>query len=91
MNIKLHIERIVLNGLAVDRTHGGRVRAAIQAELTRLLAAGGVAPALKSGGAVPALRGQNLRIAKGARPAELGRSIAGAVYSGIGSPRQARK
>jgi hypothetical protein len=88
MKIKLHIERMVLDGVAVDRTHGGRVRAAVEQELTRLLSAGGVAPELKSGGAVPAVRGGSIQVGKSNRPADLGRHIAGAVYGGIGSRKK---
>jgi hypothetical protein len=88
MKIKLHIERLVLDGLAVDRTQGGRVRAAVEKELTRLLAAGGVAPQLKSGGAVPVVRGGNMRVEKNSRPSDLGRNIAGAVYGGIGTRKK---
>jgi hypothetical protein len=91
LKIRLHIERMVLNGLAVDRAHGGRVRGALQAELARLLASGGVSPELRSGAVVPSLRGEKLRVAKGSAPAELGRNIAAAVYGGIGGPRRAGK
>jgi len=79
---------MVLDGLAVDRTQGGRVRVAVEKELTRLLAAGGVAPELKSGGAVPAVRGGNVRVEKNGRPADLGKNIAGAVYGGIGTRKK---
>ena len=79
---------MVLDGLAVDRTHGGRVRAAVEHELTRLLAAGGVAPELKSGGAVPSVRGGNIRVEERSRPADLGKNIAGAVYGGIGARKK---
>ncbi len=88
MKIKLHIERMVLDGLAVDRTHGGRVRAAVEHELRRLLASGGVAPELKSGGAVPSVRGGNIRVEERSRPADLGKNIAGAVYGGIGARKK---
>lgn len=88
MKIKLHIERMVLDGLTVDQTQGGRVRAAVEKELTRLLAAGGVAPELKAGGAVPTVRGGNMRVEKNSRPADLGTNIAGAVYGGIGSRKK---
>ena len=88
MKIKLHIERMVLDGVSVDRTQGGRVRAAVERELTRLLATGGVAPELKAGGAVPAVRGGRMRVEKNNRPADLGKNIAGAVYGGIGARKK---
>lgn len=88
MKIRLHIERMVLDGITVDRTQGGRVRAAVEKELTRLLASGGIAPELKSGAAVPAVRGGNMRVEKNTRPADLGKNIAGAVYGGIGARKK---
>ena len=45
MNIKLHIERLVLDGLPVTRSQGPLVQAAMEAELARLMAEGGLAGA----------------------------------------------
>ena len=47
--IKVHIERLVLEGLPVMRSEGPLVQAAVQAELSRLLAEGGLGPGLASG------------------------------------------
>lgn len=88
MKIKLHIERLVLDGLPIARTQGGKVRAAVEQELTRLLAIGGVSRELRPGGAMPSLRGGNMRVEKGTQSGELGRQIAGAVYGGIGGGKK---
>ena len=37
MNINLHIERLILDGLPITRQQGPHVQAAVEAELTRLL------------------------------------------------------
>jgi hypothetical protein len=87
MNVTLHIERLILDGLDVrpgDRPH---LQAAVEAELTRLLGEGGIAPGLAAGGAVPALRGGSVQMGGGAggkSAAGLGSQIAQAVYGGIG-------
>jgi hypothetical protein len=83
MKVHVHIERLVLDGIAIERTHAGRVRAAVERELTRLMASGGTVESLRQGGAVPYLRGGNIRINKENQPATLGRQIAAAVHSGF--------
>ena len=82
--IHLHIERVVLDGLDVERRAAPHVQAALEAELGRLLAKGGLQPDLAAGGAVPSLRGGTLEAASGGAPDALGASIAQAVYGGIG-------
>jgi hypothetical protein len=81
--IALHIERLVLDGFALGPGQERLVRAALEAELGRLLAAGGLAAGLAGGGAVPALRVAPLRAA-GGDAAGLGRQVARAVYGGLG-------
>ena len=91
MNITLHIERLVLDGIPVPRTQSGRVRAAVEHELTRLLASGGLARELRSGFTAPSLRGGNMKIAKDSRPDDVGRAIARSVHGEIGNKRTTRK
>ena len=83
MNIQVHIERLILDGLPM--AHAGRplLQAAVQAELARLLAEGGISPALQGGGARPWLPAGRIERAD-ASPAGLGGQIAQAVYEGIG-------
>jgi hypothetical protein len=82
MKINLHIERLVLDGMPIDRTQGGKLRAAVEQELTRLLA-GGLAQQLRQGGAVPVLRGGRIRIQKSTNAGALGRDIARTLHQGI--------
>ena len=42
MNIRLHIERLILDGLPVNSVQSPQVKAAVEAELTRLLTADGL-------------------------------------------------
>jgi len=83
MRINLHIERLVLDGLPIERTQGSKIRAAVEQELTRLLASGGLSSQLRTGGAIPLLRGRNIKLRKGASPAGVGAKIARAVHEGI--------
>ena len=81
--IKVHIERLVLEGLPVERSQGPQVQAAVEAELSRLMSEGGLAPELASGGAVPSVRAESIRF-NGGNPAQMGRQIARSVYGGMG-------
>ena len=83
MNIALHIDRLVLDGLELGPGQAGLLRAAVEAELTRLLTAGGIAPELAAGAAMPTLQAGMIETA-GSEPRALGGQIAQAVYGGIG-------
>jgi len=87
VKIRLKIERLILDGLPVAHAQGPLVRAAVETELTRLLAAGGVSRELRAGSAVPGVRGGDIRVDQASRPAGLGKQIAGAVYGGIGNKK----
>ncbi len=83
-DVRLHIERLVLDGVPVGPGGAALVGEAVEAELTRLVAAEGLGPALLSGGAHPVLRGASLRTGASTGPRELGVDIARAVHSGLG-------
>ena len=84
MNVRLHIERLVFDGVPVSDAALPHVRAAIETELTQLLAQGGLAGELTADRVVPSLRGGDLQATAGTDDAGLGRQIAGALYGGIG-------
>jgi hypothetical protein len=84
MNVKLHIERLILDGISPFPGERPLLQAAIEAELTRLLANGGLNDALRSGGALYNVRTAGFQLAHDGNPARLGEQIARAVYGGIG-------
>jgi hypothetical protein len=84
MNIVIHIERLMLDGIPVERAHHGALRNALTGELSRLLA-GGVHPGLLSGGALAAVPGGSIELSRGASAARLGGQLARAVHGGIGA------
>ncbi len=75
--IELHIETLVLDGIAASR-HG--VAEATQRELTRLLTAQGLPAAFAPGGAPPVLRGAPVTLAAQPSVQSIGTAVAGAVY-----------
>jgi hypothetical protein len=83
VNVNLHIERLVLDGIDVEPAQRPILQAAVEAELGRLIAEGGVG-ALAAGGAVPSVKAGGFEMSGDGNPGELGRQIAGAVYGGIG-------
>lgn len=86
MNVRLHIERLVLDGLELERGHEPVLRAALEAELTRLIADGGGATHLLHAGMVPRLSAPGIETAgRGGDPAHLGRQIARSVFDSLGS------
>lgn len=86
MTILVHIERLVLDGIAVPYGARPGLQAAVEAELGRLLAEGGLAAGLAQGGALPGLAGGSIQLGPGNPPDLLGRQIAQAAYSAIGTP-----
>lgn len=83
MNIRLHIDRLVLDGLPLGAHDGRLVQAAVEAELSRLLAAGIAPEAFGQGFAVPGLRAEAVRLEAGATPQGIGAQVAQAVHKGI--------
>jgi hypothetical protein len=86
VNVKLHIERLVIDGAALAPGAKGRLLAAVEAELTRLIARDGIAREYRAGGATPALTAGTIG-AQSKNPAQFGIEIARAVHGGLKNPR----
>ena len=87
MNIRIHIERLILDGLPITRSQGPLIQAAVEAELARLFNENGMAETLQTSIAVPSVRTNGMQLAPGSNPAQMGAQIAQSVYSGIGDTR----
>ena len=82
MTIRLTIDRVVLDPSAAAGTHPRDLRTALEAELGRLLAAGGVDPFLGRGGAVERVEAAPRHSpALGAEPAGIG--LARSLYGSL--------
>jgi hypothetical protein len=81
MTVHLHIDRLVLDGLPVPAHAGGAVSIAVEAELTRLIEAGGLH--LPDGISVPRLAAPGVTVDPKTTPGVLGTRIAGALFSGL--------
>ncbi|OKH52973.1 hypothetical protein NIES2101_12880 [Calothrix sp. HK-06] len=85
MNINVQIERLILDGVSVPNAQRPLLQAAVEMELGRLLAVGGLAPSLVEGGAVPRVNADSMEIADTGNYTQMGQQIAHAVYRGMGS------
>ena len=87
MNVNVYIERLILDGINMGPGQGAKVKAAVEAELSRLLAEGGVESGLQSGGAFPNMPARPIRMSEEIHPTRLGQQIARTVYGSIGQSR----
>ena len=83
MNINLHIERLVLDGVDIAPNQRHLLQASLETELTRLLTENGLSANLTQGAALPKLSGNALQITDN-NPNQLGQQIALSIYGGIG-------
>ena len=83
MKIQLHIERLVLDGVPAGAKGARGLQSALESELSRLLAEGGLGDALRSGASIPRLQADSIRISSGQSATDLGIAIARSVFSGV--------
>ena len=85
LSVRLHIERLVLEGVPGDSRNLGRLRAALESELGRLLSVH--ASAGLSGGSthLAEVAAPEIRWARNADPVESGRQLAQAIFTGMSS------
>ena len=83
-NIQLHIDRLILDGISLSHAQRPLLQAAVEAELGRLLAEGGMGEELRSGGAAPSVSTPAIQLSPDGNPTQWGHQIANAVYRGIG-------
>lgn len=84
MNISLHIDRLVLDGIHIAPGQRHLLEANVTTELTRLLNNGGLARNLVEGVALRRMSTSGIQIT-GNNPRQMGQQIAQSVYGGIGS------
>ena len=85
MKIKIHIERVILEGVTVD--HPRALRRSLEKELSQQLRQGSLSPEFRKAGAVPYVGAGVIEIGRRQPAAKLGTQIARAVYGGIGGGR----
>lgn len=84
MDVHLHIERLVLDGVGVTPAERVLLAEAARLELTRLIASGGVSDSVAAGFSVPALNGSAITATSPVNPIAFGHELARALYRHIG-------
>jgi hypothetical protein len=80
MTVRVHVERLVLDGVGSGPADARRIAAALRAELTRSLVARPLTEA--AGGAVPSSPGSAIALGD-RRPATVGRRVAASVDAAV--------
>jgi hypothetical protein len=83
VDIRVHIERLVIEGMPVSPGERPLIQAALEAELADRLAAGSLEPAMLAGSAIPRLAAGTIHLPPQPEAAALGRQIAGAIHTGL--------
>lgn len=85
MRINVQIDRLVVDGMDLDRRQRPLMQKAFERELSRLLGQDGLSSELASGIALRSLNAPSIQIAKeNHSPDVFGAQVAQAVYKGIG-------
>ena len=85
MNVRVHIDRLVLDG--IDLPHGTRraFRASLERVLAERILAGGISPELAAGIAVPSVAVPSIELTADAP--KLGAAVGHSIAAGIGGRR----
>ncbi len=85
MSVKLRVGRVLIDGIPLDRAGTTRFRAALEGELRRLIATGGVPEAWRGAGAHLEAPAAPVSLTPAMSPARLGLEVARAVVVGAGA------
>jgi hypothetical protein len=83
MNVRLHIERLVMEGVELTPAEARAFQTSFEQELGRLVSESGMHPSMLAGGAVPRLLGPDVRMQSGRGGAQLGETVAQSVHGGL--------
>lgn len=86
MKVNLHIDKLILDGLAVERHQGRHIQTAVEVALARLLHEEGMSADLLSSGTIDRISTENLSYAPVLETDRLGASIASSIFHSIASP-----
>jgi hypothetical protein len=87
MNVRLTIDRLVIDGIDVAAADRPRLQRAVESELARLITRDGIHGELASGIAVPSISVPAIGVGAAPTPQRLGNAIASSVHDGIGGRR----
>ena len=80
MNIKVHIERLVLDGLRMEARDSAQVQATVEAELVRLLSESGIPAGLQAGFNQARIHAPVAQLNSSPHAREIGAQISKGIY-----------
>ena len=83
MTMRIHIDRLSLEGFLYSPREIAQLESALSAELTRRLSVSGISKELLNGGTVDSVSAASVSLPQKPSPAQSGRAIARAVHGGI--------
>jgi hypothetical protein len=83
MKIQVHIERLVLDGLPINRRSAPLIQMAVKTELARLFAEQSDRPVLLSSGATPSLRADDISVSSDSEATHIGYDLASSIHGGL--------
>jgi len=83
VNINLHIERLVLDGVSVEPQQRAELKAAVQTQLSHLLMSEGIGSSLQSHNNFREISGGSILTENLHKPTSFGEQIGDAVYRSI--------
>ena len=83
MNIEVHIDRLVLEGLNVPHHKHALLQRSLESELSRLVTEGSLSLGPLAAGSIPSLSAEAIQLNESLDPTQLGQQIAQVVYAGI--------
>jgi len=83
MSLRIHIDRLVLDGFDYSARDVAQLESALQRELARRLRAGGLSEELRAGGSMDALRPADVSLPDQPTSVQSGSAIARAIHRGI--------
>jgi hypothetical protein len=84
MTVRVHVDRLVLEGFDYSLGDTVRLESSLREELARRLSASGVSDELRFGGSLDAMRPATVSLPEKPNAVQSGRAIAGAIHRGIG-------
>lgn len=90
MKIRLHVDKLIVDGLSTSSIGQPALRETVTAELDRLIREQGLGAHMKAAGEHRRMRGSDISVHDRLSAQAIGREIAKSVYSGIGPDQPIR-
>ena len=84
MNINLHIERLVLDGISLAPHQRAALKTAVESEVKQQIANQGISDAMQSDSHHRSVSGGSISLENSREPVSLGQQIGNAIFRGIG-------